>query len=132
LLLIELLYLPVAIVGAATLLRYPLENTTTVRYYYDHDPAIGPLRDYEGQVGASAKTKDKHRGTDYPLAKGLPVVAAADGVVLSLAENGVVDNLKDDCGVTTEYSREDCQNDNYGAGNAIKTGTPTGRFHTCT
>lgn len=64
-----------------------LGETCVIQQYFDHDPGSGAA-DYR----CGAQTYDGHDGTDFRipdqtfLAKGVPVVAAADGVILGVRD----------------------------------------------
>jgi hypothetical protein len=64
-----------------------LGETCVIQQYFDHDPGPGAA-DYQ----CGAQTYDGHDGTDFRipdqafLAKGVPVVAAADGVILGVRD----------------------------------------------
>jgi murein DD-endopeptidase MepM/ murein hydrolase activator NlpD len=103
--------------------RYPLGSTPTLINYVDHDSRTGPefLKDWNGVTGKNAKTYDGHVGTDFAMTKGSQVYAAAEGTVLSVEENGVVDGFYDDCDdVDGSYWEKRCYEANGGSGNAIK------------
>ena len=88
-------------VAEAPFLTWPLQCIPGVECYIedyvDADPADGAQRDYTCGI----KSRDGHRGTDFALtdmriyARGVPVVAAAPGVV-SATRDGVTDQLYTD------------------------------------
>jgi murein DD-endopeptidase MepM/ murein hydrolase activator NlpD len=75
-----------------SLYDWPLQNAlhdgVILVNYVDNDPSVGGLRDYMGY----GHTYDGHRGTDMTLLnframdRGVPVLAAADGLVISIAD----------------------------------------------
>lgn len=89
---------PSALPAGAPVLALPLDcqphKTCYIQSYVDRDPATGPTTDY----ACGSATYDGHSGVDFRLAstadaaRGVAVLAAADGVVKSLRD-GVADAI---------------------------------------
>lgn len=90
-------------VDSAMRLVWPVSGVAgkdwVIANYVDHDKGTNRLRDYRGSVGEDAITYDGHQGVDIEIAnfrvmdKGVPVLAAAEGVVEEIHDGAFDRNL---------------------------------------
>lgn len=64
--------------AGATLFRRPFDPNLALGYGYDHNGAAGGCVDF----ACNSTCYDGHKGNDFPLPAGTPVLAGADGTVI--------------------------------------------------